>query len=254
MATLPELVTQALVDLRAVTASLLGLEGRVQAKFDANTNNVTTIIQQFNTRPLYTYISVDPVNGLDTNDGSLAKPMRTLDAALAGIGSQGVTILLFEDDIIRKRHTINTNIQILGVQRSANAAGFIGFRRYVSFIGTAENSPSLLGDTFSSGIYFAAGSIFTGSIIFKLPDVPSGLGTREHLVSTASITAQMINMTLVVDAPTASALFGSYSGGRIIATIDALIGAGATGHIFGGVAAGADPNALWSYSTNLKSA
>ncbi|MCF4125049.1 hypothetical protein [Methylobacterium sp. SyP6R] len=256
MPTLMEMFTQATSDLRAAVASVVGLEARVQAKFDANTNNVTTIINNFNARPLAVTFYVDPINGNNANDGaSLAAPKRSTDNVLASLGSQGVSIVLLGDDVIRLRHNAATNVYIYGAQRAANAQGWVNYLRTVTLLGIAENSPSLTVGTMSAGIFFSAGQFFSANCNFVLPDVPAGYSNRAHFCSAAFVNMQFTAGTLTASGPGAAALVGSFNGGRSVVTLTGFtLGTNASGHVFDGIAAGADPNGSWNYSTNLKAA
>lgn len=255
MPTIPETLTNLADAARAALAKWQDLYDAIVAKQAETVTKVTNTINVFNTRPLAVFYFVDAVNGSDANDGSTpALAKRTADSILANIGSQGVNIVFLSDDTIRLRHNCATNVSFNGGQRANNGQGYINFPRSISLLGAAENSPSPTVGTMTSGIFFSAGQLFTTNITFFLPDVPANTNQRPHFASAAFVNMQFSSGAVAATA-NAAALIGSFNGGRSTVTFESFaLASGATGHVFDGVAAGADPNALWKYSTNLKSA
>ncbi|WP_288581451.1 hypothetical protein [uncultured Methylobacterium sp.] len=257
MATLPELVTQALVDLRAATASILGLEARVQAKFDSNTTTVTTIIQQFISRPASINVFCDPVRGDDANDGSTPdKAKKSLDGIVASMtGPSGVAVLLLEDAIMRRRSSAAGPLVLWGCQRSNNAYGYIFTQRTVGFLGIAENSP-IQGpsgnSTTAAGIFMDGPKLTANFINFVLPDQPANQSFPAHLTSSASLMA-FNSCNVSVSGANAGSLIGVLNG-RASVFGSFVLGANVPGHLFKDVPAGANPNAQFAYETNITSA
>lgn len=213
------------------------------------------IIQNFLARPLSVTYFVDPANGSDSNDGyTIGKPKKSIDNVLQNIGSQNISILLMGDDTIKLRHNVSTNVVIQGIQASNDPAGYTSVRRRVGFLGLALNSPSIFIGTYSAGMIFDAGRLMTFFIDWALPDVSPSLNTRAHIACSAFVDIIMLSPTITVSSQNAAHLFGSFNNGKLTVTIDPVLGSGAAGHLFQNVAAGADPNTSWLYSTNVKSA
>lgn len=256
MPTLMEQFAQATVDLRAAVASVLGLEARVNAKFDANTNNVTTIINQFISRPASINVFCDPVNGNDANDGTTPdKAKRSADAILGAMtGPSGVALLMLDDVVLRNRSSVAGPLDLYGAQRANNAFGYTFTRRTVRFLGTADNSPiagPLGGSSAASGIFLSGPRMSTAYVSFLLPDQPAGQIYSEHITASAAQLA-FIDCGVSVLGSNAGSLIGAPNG-RVSVNGTFTLGAGAAGHLFKGIAAGANPNSMFNYETNVTS-
>lgn len=251
MSTVTEALDDATAAMTSAVADVRGVLSEMRALKDATTGQATTIIQTFVARPPLATIYCDPLNGSDANDGSnVTVPKRDLDAILDGIGNNATTIILLSDATIRRRRGLYAPLNIAGSQRSGN--GTINFRRTITFLGSAENSP--VNDTsFCSGFFCYGPGLTTTFIDFRLPDVPNGLTYRSHLTSMIHTSFSLSSPTITVGSAQAGALIGSNLG-RATVFADPVLGMGAAGHLFEGIPANTNPNAVWNYSTNITSA
>ena len=238
-------------ELHAAAQLMQSLAGQVQANLTSTTLATTTIVNNFINRPPVLNVYCDPVNGNDNNDGStIATAKKSLDAIIAGMGSNATNVLLFGDTTLLQRHDLYAPLYLLGAQQAANPAGYIPFGRTLSFLGTAQNSPSFTAGTFCSGLNLSGPSMRCSNINFALPDVPSDLNFRSHLTSQNTTSFSADTITLTASSPQAGSLLGS----RLTATLTVAFGTGAAGHLFQGVAAAGNPNSNYYYTTNITSA
>lgn len=255
MPTITDTLAQLGQDLRAAIASVLGLEGRIQQKFDANTSNVTTIINNFLGRPPIQTIFVDPLNGKDTNDGgapSTAK--RDLDAVLDGLGTSATSIMLLNDAVIRRRRNLYATLGITGARSNGvNGIGYELVTRTISFLAEADNSPDPVLGRFSSGFFLVGSGYASSGINYSLPDKTVNSGYGAHLFASSGTNVNIGGGTLLVASVNAGALI--YSQGNSMNVFSTLIfGANAAGHLFLDVPAGGNPNSSFSYKSNVTSA
>ncbi len=118
----------------------------------------------------------------------------------------------------------------------------------------AANSPDLVNNwNYGSGLFLGGAAFTTNNIDFHLSDLPGGQ------TFTAALTSFRRHRMLVSNG---NLLVGSQAAGQLIQTVNSkgiifsnlTLGSGAAGHVFTGVAAGANPNNLWHYDTNVTSA
>lgn len=239
--------------LDAATRAMTAIRDQIAAQLETTTTNVTTIINQFLTRPPVTSVFVDPINGNDANDGStIAKARKSIDKAVEDMGANATQILLLNDAQFVRRPSLYAPLTITGIALDGSAAGYKKAKRSIAFLGEAQNSPQPFIGSFSSGLLIYGPVLRSDFIDFNLPDVPAGLDYRSHLISFGS------NITLsspVINAsgPNAAALIGAVTG-RATVYVNPTLGPAAAGHVFDGVASGTNPNQYWQYSTNLQAA
>ncbi|BAQ50415.1 hypothetical protein [Methylobacterium aquaticum] len=250
MPTIVEALTQAAQDLRDAVAAVLGLRTEFETKFSQNQSTVTTIINNFANRPAVQVIYVDPVNGDETKDGgTLDTARKNLDAVLDGLVLP-TEVRLLADVVMQKRVSVDTRLSIIGIQRSSD--GYIVVRRKIGFLGIATNSPIPGIGATCAGIFFGTGSVRLEHIDFDLPTVDPGLNYRSHLTSLLELTVAADKL-IVTAASGAGALFAAFNS-RMTVTTMLQLDAASAGHVFDGVAAGANPNNRYEYTTNVTSA
>ena len=256
MTTIADALQNAADALNNAVTNVLAVRDSIAAQLNAKAAAVTTIINNFNTRPLTQNYYVDPQNGNDNNDGlTYATSKKTIDGVLTIIGSQNVLIYLYGDTTILNRNSCLVSLSILGVQPANTPSGNSAVFRNITFLGTAENSPSQVLGNMSSGIDFGgSATFFTDHINFILPPQPANNNLSAAFISTGFLTVLCQSPTLTVGDQTAGALFGSFNSGRVIATLSIILGSGAAGHVFSGVIANTNPNGSWLYESNVTSA
>ncbi|ACL55618.1 hypothetical protein [Methylobacterium nodulans] len=254
MTTVVEGLENATTALEQAVADVLGLKSQLLAPYNQNVTQTTNIVNQFINRSAYEVVWIDEIDGSDTNDGKTADtPKRSLDAAIAAMGMSATEFRLLSDVTLKQKTNLYANVIFSGVQKSAAAPGYIPFNRRMSFLGTAENSPQPGVGTFCAGLFVYTANVQFGFIDFALPDVPAGIGYPYAFSAQAQASFVVYNTTLTVGSPAAGSLFGSILG-RVTASLSLVLGTGAAGHVFDGVAAGGNPNLAWKYDTNITSA
>lgn len=250
MTTIVDALTDATAALTAATADVLALQTTLQQQAASSQTAATTVINNFLTRPAIQDIWVDPTNGNDANDGSSAAlAKKSLDLVLEGIGITATSILLLNDTTIQNRLSLFSNVSIQGAQAVAAAPGFININRKLSFLGTAANVSA--SQKFCSGLQSFGVSLSTNYIDFDMPAQPTGNAYTGHLSSDAGTNFFLQNGTVTVRDQTAGSLVESFARSTVDLTM--TLGAGTAGHLFFGVAAGADPNSLFAYVSNVTS-
>lgn len=252
MPTIVDALSAATDALNAATAKVLGFMSQLQTQASASQQAATTVINNFLARPPAQTIWCDPVNGNDQNDGLTSdKPRKTLEAIVIGIGTTVTDIYLMNDALFSQRYNLNANLRILGVQTSPAAPGFIPFNRKITFLGTALNSPAPGIGNFCAGLWCFGVSVTTDHIDFQLPDVGAGYDYRAHFTSAVGTGFNFSNGIIQAGTANAGSLVGA--GMRSIVFMSMTYGSNAAGHIFQGVAAGADPNSQFAYVSNVHS-
>lgn len=271
MTTIADALQAAADALNNAVTQVLGLRDQISAQLAKNVTAAQTVVNNFLARPLQQTYYVDPANGNDaTGDGlSLATAWKSLDKAISvasnpSLGTVGSVVLLFGDIVLRKRFNMAGTLQLVGVQPQNTSTGYGFARRQLSFLGIADNSPDPnLGVTSAGIIFTGSSSLSTADIDIKLPAVPAGTpGFYDSpFIGVNNLAIALSPFTLLVEDSTARSLIGSFldgntgnAVGHITATIFASFGQGATGHLFRGIAAGSDPNSVFAYQTNIKSA
>ncbi len=252
MPTVVEALQEATTALNNATAQILSIRDEVAATLDAKVVEASTVINNFVQRPPVQEYFLDAINGNDANDGvAITRPKRNIDTLLGETVGQSIALRLMSDVTISVRHTRYAFIDLQGIQASAQAPGFIQFERNVNFLGTATNSPQPILGSFCSGMFLQGAALFSAYVRFNLPSVPAGNNYRSHFTTSGgAITITQCTLTSVGAA--AGALIGANTG-KATAFVSVVMGTGAAGHIFDGIAAGQNPNAQWMYDTNVTS-
>ncbi|UIY44147.1 hypothetical protein [Methylobacterium radiotolerans] len=204
-------------------------------------------------QPAVQSLFVDPVSGDDTRDGSSpAKAKKTLATVLDGMGTSATAVFLMGDVVLVKRHSIYAPLVLYGVQAANNAAGYSFTPRTIGFIGTAANSPDVLGNSYPSGFAVSGSSVVTNYISFALPVQVANQTYPAHLYSESGANFTLLNGTLSVAAASAGPLLGTHSL-SINAYSNLALASGAAGHLFEGIPAGTNPNNFYNYRSNVTS-
>lgn len=204
-------------------------------------------------RPGIRVVYIDPVNGSEDNPGTLASPRKDLDAVLATTGLQFSLVYLMGDTTIRKRHEIFAPFVIYGIQKAQNTVGFVNVDRQVSFLGLSENSPRATGENDCAGVTIYGQNFQSGSISYRLPELPGGLTIKSHLNSNSGASVTIVGGTVSAVGASAGALIGSLNQ-KMSVFLSTILGSNAAGHLFDGVAAGQNPNNIFPYTTNVTTA
>ncbi len=253
MTTVVEALQTATLELHNAAVLLQTLAGSVSQNLTQTTTNTTNIINNFLGRPPTIGIFVDPVAGNDNNDGTLARPKKSIDTVLDNIGTTATNIYMLGDVTVRRRRTVYAPLSIFGVQASGNSTGYIFVPRKMAFLGTAENSPIEFTGSFPSGIWFFGPNYRSSYINYEMPTQPAGQDYTAYFTSDVGTTFVITTSTLLVSGAASGSFLGS-STNTLNASLSMTLGSGATGHLFQGVAAGANPNTLFQYHTNITSA
>lgn len=246
--TLAEALQYASGRLDAAANLMTAIRDQVAAQLAATTGNATTIINNFINRPPVRQVFFDPVNGNDDNDGStIALARKTIDAILSTMGSNATTILMLGDGVIRGRYTVSAPLYLAGIQQSAD--GFILYRRKLTWLGTAINSPQPAVGSFCAGMWFDGPTLRLTQVDLQMPDVPAGVNARDFITSNIGLTVNGGDPSVTLSSQQAGFLFAA-QGGHITVNWSPTLGSGVAGHLFYGIAAGANPNAAFQYDTN----
>lgn len=252
MTTIVEALTDATAELHAAALLYQGRADQVALNLAATTGQTTTIVNNFLARPPVVTLFLDPVAGVDTRDGSTpALAKQSIDNVLDAIGTTATSIVLLSDATIRRRRNVYASLDIRGGQPANNAAGYMPIQRNLYFLATAENSPSPSLGTFCSGLWLLGPGVTADRINFNIPDQPAQDYTA-HITSNAGCNLLTNNCALFATSG-AGSLIGS-SSNTINFFGGLILGTGAAGHLFQGVASGANPNSLFQYRTNITSA
>lgn len=252
--TIVEALSAATNALNNAVANVLGLYAAIDTRLNEKVSQVQTIIYNFDNRSAYSVVYVDEVNGSEANNGlSIDTPKKLIDNVIDAMGLNATEIRLLSDCTWRRKGTLNANLILNGVQKSAAAPGFIPRVRRLVVQGIAENSPQPGVGTFCAGAFCYAGIVTVQSVDIALQDVPSDYAYR-GVFAVQNLTSFVVySSTLTVSSPQAGSVFSTILG-KITASLSFVLGSGAAGHVFDGVAAGANPNNSWKYDTNITSA
>lgn len=245
-------------DLRSAITSVRGVLTEMRALKDSATGNITTIIQQFVTRPAAAVFFVDPTNGLDTNDGqTLDTPLKTVDKAIASLPRDGFsTILLMGDVVVNYYTTLLSPVTFYGIQRgNGNASNtYTGFQRKITFANEATNSPQD-----GVGRTVACFNVGAPYLRYQFVDVLMGNPAAEvtHRAHHSLVGADLQMSSCNVNAPTPGALsilLEVSDGARSSLWFSGSMGGNMPGKIIRGIAAGANPNSSnYTIQSNLTS-
>jgi hypothetical protein len=251
MATITEALQTAAQALNNAVASVLGLRAELAAKIAAGVAENKQIVAE--AIPILRQWVVDPVNGSDNNDGrTFATAFKTLHAVALRAAPSTKHLVFLMGDIVHEHYSNSfADISVRGSTNTPdNSYQFASTRRRITFRPEAINSPLFPGYRATSG--FALGTAFTFyNVDIVIADVPDGLSQVEHFRcggGSVNIDSGDIYATTPSNV---GRLIGSVSTIPPGIWISGAIAAAARGRIFGGVAAGADPNAGKRFNSNL---
>ncbi|KAA0117893.1 hypothetical protein CIW48_27215 [Methylobacterium sp. P1-11] len=256
------MIGQFIVDNAAVDAndsqSIATLEGNfilgLKAVLTGLATSVATTV--YKNMPPVQQIFVDPVNGSETNDGTTSsKARKDLDTVLDEQKNVGTAIILLNNAQLIRRRNVYAFLAIYGAQISGNAQGWTATPRVIQFIGTATNSPLPDGSTFGSGFWLDGPTFVTDQIIWSIPTQAPSQTYNDHIRSEYGTGVLIVGSTLNVAETNAGFLLGASAATvPFDSFLDIGLNAGAPGHLFRGVIAGANPNTLFQYRSNVTSA
>lgn len=258
MPTIAESLQNAANRLDAAVTAVLGLRSDMEVARNAALAQINARVSSFEQRSLTREFFVDPVSGDDTNDGSLAKPFRTLDKAIDSRLSDGFTsVNLLGDCVLSRYHSLYSTLSFAGITRNTpdNSVPFTAASRKLTFANEAANSPSAAFGRLVAGFNQISGNLQLKNINVMLADPSAAVVFPHHILSQGVVSMQ----SCTIDAPTSGAL------GRFLYAADGFhadlwfsgsLGPNAPGKVFTGVSAGSNPNttAGGRYSSNLTSA
>lgn len=201
-------------------------------------------------------IYVDPVAGNDANIGTAASPLQTLDKALdlANTTSVVVRIQLLGDVTLMRRHTVYcASLNIVGVRYQPGAINqYPPEPRVITY--AAEAPVEWDGQRAIPAILFQGKNLRFSSVRINIPTPPAGVAHVTMIDMTNGGALLFENVAINADAGTSAVLAATWSPAQlIVGFLNSTIAAAAKGRILSGVAANADPNAQWSYRSNLTS-
>lgn len=260
MPTITDTLTQLGQDLRDAIASVRGVYTDILSVKNSAVSQTTTIINNFVNKPRIATYFVDPYIGSDTNDGSsLLTPFKTLDHMFDVMDlSVGCSCVLLGDDMIKVRRAIPNSLRILGAIRGdgGDGLGFIGTLRRISWLPEAVNStPKSASGRCVPFMDFSSGTVLFNFIEFHMPSPPAVVVARSLFVS-YGVPFAFFNCAISVETDDSLATLFQTQGGfqASVSFTNTTRAANTAGKLFGSILAGGDPNALFYYVTNIKSA
>lgn len=254
MSTVTEAMDAATAALTDAVTEVRGVLSEVRTLKDTTTNQAATIINNFISRPPFTLYYCDPVDGNDNNSGTvIGSPKKDLATLVDNLGTTAAVVILLGDYVWRKRVNSYSSLTVRGAQRASNAQGWIDFQRTIVLTGTAENSPATNLGTFCSGLFCSGTSLQTLYCNIVLQEQPAGQNYSAHFHSDSGTSMSFRLGTLLVDGANSGCLASAFFANSFVYS-DMTLGANAAGHLLFGVAAGANPNNAYQYTSNLTSA
>lgn len=197
----------------------------------------------------------DPVSGDDTRDGlTVGTARKSLDAILDGLGTTATNVILLNDATIRRRRNVYPALSIYGAQSANTAQGWSFAARTVTLLATADNSPQANVGSFCSGFWLYSTNFFTSYINFVLPDQVAGQDYVAHISSDYGTNVTLQLGSIRGTSNNTGYLFWSRANPLFVFLSGMTFGAFGAGHIFQGIGAGSDPNAVYNYKSNVTSA
>lgn len=196
-------------------------------------------------------VYVDPIAGLDTNDGSLAAPLKTIDKALSNTPAGGICTVSLVNDYTMTG-TITANVQLLHIRSAVS-----GTKRKLNIpYYLQEEAYRLPGFTFGVG-----GVIMMTDIVVPFPSIaglnPAPTAFYNSLFKTGSvggiplIAVKMSRCDVQSAADGTGSLFVRLSSAFTLMVAEVTFPAGFGGRYISGIPSGADPKAYSDIITNL---
>lgn len=227
----------ALDDLNSASAALNGVVG-VMNTFITNTNaQIAAALAAIDATVKVVWI--DAVAGNDANSGATAATaVATLAGAIARVGAGQMGQLILNSDLVVTTAAYSwADIQIISN----------GARKKITFDPLCVTTAP--GNAFQAGLGMGNGRGFQFvGVDIDLGALPGG---------TVAMRASGLGLFYSVNVTMAAGILGALIAPETRLTVNfsvVTLPVNAPGHIFYGVAAGANPNAQWFYSTNIVSA
>lgn len=246
------------MSLESNIAELVSRTNALLNTYDAKEQGINTAVANALAAvgALWRDIIVDPVSGSDANIGTLASPVLTLDRALdLTTASSFSRILLLGDVTLTQRHTVYCpTIHIVGCRYVAGAINT--YPQQMRTINWAnESAVEWDGNRAIPAILFQGRVLRFTSVTVNIPTPPAGVA-HVRMIDMTNGGALLFEASAIgaSSAATTAVLAATWSPNQIIVGFGTTtIATAAKGHILDGVVAGADPNAVWSYRSNLTS-
>lgn len=259
MTTVVESLQDATHELHEAAAFYQSRADQVAAQLNLFSTSATTTINNYINRAPILSMFIDENNGVDAaaGRGTDAAPYKTIDYALENTDSSVRRVVyLLSDCFVRKWRQLNQAVQFVGLSRVPS--GSFGWpysytQRKLQFLGEATNSPrSDLGrvvpffDVSTNGISFSF-------IDFVIPAPSNGVNYL-GLINSNGGQCRFESVNLTVDSASSLVRLFAATAAQVVVTFYGTIGANVPGKIFDTVAAGANPNGVWNFRSNLTSA
>lgn len=202
-------------------------------------------------------VFVDPAGGSDTNVGSPTAPVMTIDRAIEMVSDMvyGRILLLGNVKMMHRHEVACQHLEIAGASYVPGAANETpAVARGLQY--ASETTPAATGERRSAGIYIVGGGTVTFSnIVNTIPNVPAAIAVKTLYSFNSGGALIMRNGSIEIESAETTATFADvWIPGRLVFGFSGgSIAASANGKILGGVAAGANPNSRWQYTSNLTS-
>ena len=260
MPTATDALQAAADELHAATLAMYGVRDEVRTKLTQTSAAATSVINNFLRGNVKNWF-FDAVGGLDSNDGlDVARPKRTMDALLDAVEADGTSIFgavvfMLSDGVIRSYHNLSNPVALMGVEWGGGTLGsaYHLVVRNLTFQTEAMNSPVAgIGRT-PPGLRLLGSSLRLVSLTVAMPDVPSTFDAKPlfTMINGGTLSIESVTLTCAT-AGSAVSLLGVAA--PVTVNFLGTLGSNATGHVFQGIAAGANPNTNFVYRTNLTAA
>lgn len=194
---------------------------------------------------------VDSVAGIDTNDGSLSAPLKTIDKAVANTPAGGICVVNLVNDYTMTG-TITNSLQLLHIKSSlSQTKRKLNLGYYLQ-----ESDYRLAGFTFGTG-----GTVMLTDVTLGFPSIAGLNPAPQPFYNTFFKTGSVAGIPLIAvkmsrcDVQSAAdgtgALFVRLSSAVALMVAEVTFPSGFGGRYISGIASGADPKAYADIITNL---
>ncbi|GEP11822.1 hypothetical protein [Methylobacterium gnaphalii] len=217
-------------------------------------------IQSFLYRAAQVFWYIDFNTGVDdANHGkTIGAPCKTIDYAISQADLSVINwFLCFTDQTITKGWAAGSGIFVVGALRSPGVfnSPWTYTQRRLSFAAESVDSPYVGGGRQPGYLNLLGSFAIFQSLEVRLPATPDVLDNKTVLRGYGA-SVSFLNCTVTIeDASKGVSMFESgYGLQSYVGFTNTTLGTGAAGHIFKGIAAGANPNSSVDYRSNLTSA
>lgn len=258
MSTIAEAMDAATAELRATRVAVEALRQLGADQLAQTVNSAQTIVNNYINRSPSASVFVDFNNGVDAiGRGGVDTPYKTIDYAIERSDkSVANTFYLLSDMTLTKWHILLSAVGFVGISKIPSGPygyPFTFTNRKLNFATEAYNSPRTDLGRLVPFLDSQQGGISFRNIDIAMPTPVAGVNWRS-LIGPSS-TVSFVNSTITAEAAGVDIKLINRPAGQAIVSFEAsTFTANAAGKIFTGVAAGADPNGLFNYRSNITSA